>query len=576
MKVSSFFFATLREVPSDATLPSHIFLMRGGYIKPLSTGIYSFLPLGLRVIRKIEKIIREEMNALGGQEVDLPVVQTAELWSEAGRYSAIGDELLRFKDRNAHNMVLAMTHEEAITDMARYVLSSYKQLPFMLYQFKTKYRDEARARGGLIRVREFEMKDAYSFHACTEDLDKHYELEYKAYQKIFHRVGIEPVIVQSDTGIMGGKIAHEFMLDTPNGEDYLIICRTCGYQANREIAEFTRQPAGVAVNGEFPSDSPCRELEKVATPSKKTIEEVTGFLNANTESAGKCVFFEAEGHLVVAFVQGNLEISETKLRNYLKTKDLIPASDELIKASGMIPGYASPIGAKNCRVIVDIGAAESAGLIVGANEEGFHYLHCVPKRDFGDGAGAGFEVVDIAEAANGCVCSKCGKSLTETRGIELGNIFKLGTKFSENMGCTYSDEKGEVKPAVMGCYGIGVGRLMASVAENSHDDFGPIWPPEIAPFQVLIVQISNDKEVVETAEKLLKELEEAGFEVLLDDRDERPGVKFKDGDLWGIPVRIAIGKKALAQGAVEWKLRKGKEVELVKVEEVIEKVRKEY
>jgi prolyl-tRNA synthetase len=244
MKLSNFFFTTLREIPSDAQLPSHIFLMRGGYIKPLSTGIYSILPLGLRVIRKIENIIREEMNAIGGLEADLPVVQTAELWSEAGRYQTIGDELLRFKDRNAHNMVLAMTHEEAITDMARYVLSSYKQLPFMLYQFKTKYRDEARARGGLIRVREFEMKDAYSFHATTEDLDKYYELEYKAYQKIFRRVGIEPVIVQSDTGIMGGKIAHEFMLSTSTGEDYLIICKHCGYQANREIAEFKRQPAG--------------------------------------------------------------------------------------------------------------------------------------------------------------------------------------------------------------------------------------------------------------------------------------------------------------------------------------------
>jgi prolyl-tRNA synthetase len=556
MKLSNFFFTTLREVPSDAQLPSHIFLLRGGYVKPLSTGVYSILPLGLRVIRKIENIIRDEMNALGGLEADLPVVQTAELWSEAGRYQAIGDELLRFKDRNAHNMVLAMTHEEAITDMARYVLSSYKQLPFMLYQFKTKYRDEARARGGLIRVREFEMKDAYSFHATPEDLDKHYELEYKAYQNIFRRVGIEPVIVQSDTGIMGGKIAHEFMLNTPNGEDYLIICKHCGYQANREIAEFKRQPA-----------SGNSSLEKVTTPGKQTIDEVCTFLNADKKNAGKCVFFDVDGKLVVALVQGYLEVSETKLRNYLKSKVLIPASEELIRASGMVPGYASPINAKNCRVIVDIGAAESSDLIVGANEDGFHFKHCVPKRDF-----TNFEAIDIAEAAENCLCHKCEKPLSEARGIELGNIFKLGTKFSENMGCVFTDANGEVKPAIMGCYGIGVGRLMASVVENSHDDFGPIWPMSIAPFQVLIVPIAKDNAILQAAERLEKELEEQGLEVLVDDRDERPGVKFKDGDLWGIPIRIAIGKKGIAEGKVEWKLRHEKEIEMVPIENVTDKI----
>jgi len=557
MKLSNFFFTTLREIPSDAQLPSHIFLMRGGYIKPLSTGIYSILPLGLRVIRKIENIIREEMNAIGGLETDLPVVQTAELWSEAGRYQAIGDELLRFKDRNAHNMVLAMTHEEAITDMARYVLSSYKQLPFMLYQFKTKYRDEARARGGLIRVREFEMKDAYSFHATPEDLDKYYQLEYEAYQKIFRKVGIDPIIVQSDTGIMGGKIAHEFMLSTPTGEDYLIICKHCGYQANREIAEFKRQPAA----------APQQNLEKIATPNKKSIQDVCQFLNAPPENSGKCVFFDTDGKLLTAVIQGNLEISETKLRNYLKSKVLIPASEELIKASAMEPGYASPINAKNCRIILDIGAAASSDLIVGANEEGYHFKHCTPKRDF-----ANFETADIAEAAENCLCPKCEKPLSETRGIELGNIFKLGTKFSEDMGCVFTDANGEVKPAIMGCYGIGVGRLMASVIENSHDDFGPIWPMSIAPFHVLIVPIAKDGEILQVSEQLEKELAEQGIEVLVDDRDERPGVKFKDGDLWGIPIRIAIGKKGLAENKVEWKLRSSKEIEMVPVAEVAKRV----
>lgn len=562
MKLSKYFFTTLRETPSDATMPSHIFLMRGGYIKPLSTGIYSMLPMGFRVLKKIEAIIREEMVAIGGIEVDLPVVQTAELWSESGRYTAIGDELLRFKDRNQHKMVLAMTHEEAMTDLARYVLSSYKQLPFMLFQFKTKYRDEARARGGLIRVREFLMKDAYSFHATQEDLDKHYDAEYQAYLRIFRRVGIEPVVVQSDTGIMGGKIAHEFMLDTANGEDYLILCKKCGYQANREIAQFTREPHKGDVSA-MP--------EKVATPDSESIDEICKLLNVTKDATAKCVFFDFDGKLVTALVPGQLEVSEIKLHNLLKAKDLIPASDELIRKCGMVPGFASPIGAHDTRVIIDSALEDSCDLVMGANEEGFHLKHCTPKRDM-----KGYEVADIAEASEVCKCPKCGETLTETRGIELGNIFKLGTKFSESMNATFLTPDGKKLPAVMGCYGIGVGRLMASVVENSHDDFGPIWPKSIAPFQVEIVPIAKDTELIELADKFEKELSDAGFEVLVDDREERPGVKFKDADLWGIPLRIAIGKKGLAQGAVEWKPRSEKNFEMVKVEDVMNKVKEFY
>lgn len=562
MKVSNYFYTTLREVPSDANLPSHIYLMRGGYIKPLSTGIYSIMPLGLRVIRKIEAIIRKEMDAIGGLEVDMPVVQTSELWSESGRYQAIGDELLRFRDRNQHPMVLAMTHEEAVTDMARYVLSSYKQLPFMLYQFKTKYRDEARARGGLIRVREFEMKDAYSFHATPEDLDQHYELEYQAYLNIFRKVGIEPVVVQSDTGIMGGKVAHEFMLDTPNGEDYLILCKKCGLQANREIAKFARKPfVG-------PSDA---APEKVATPNQQSIEEVSTFLNVPAAQTAKCVFFDMDGKLVVAMVPGNLESSETKLRNLLKAKLLVPADENLIRASGMEPGYASPIGAKNCRVILDEALAEAKDVVMGANEAGYHLLHCTPARDI-----VGYEVADIAEAQEGCACPQCGAALSETRGIELGNIFKLGTKFSESMGALFLDAQGKSHPAIMGCYGIGVGRLMASVVENSHDEFGPLWPKSIAPFQVEIVPIAKDEPILAAAAQLEKDLQAAGFEVLVDDRDERPGVKFKDADLWGIPVRIAIGKKGLVNQEVEWKLRSEKEMQMVALADVVAKVKLYY
>lgn len=562
MKLSKFFYTTLRETPSDATMPSHIFLMRGGYIKPLSTGIYSMLPMGFRVLKKIEKLIREEMIAIGGLEVDLPIVQTADLWSESGRYTAIGEELLRFKDRNNHNMVLAMTHEEAMTDLVRYVVSSYKQLPVMLFQFKTKYRDEARARGGLIRVREFLMKDAYSFHSSQEDLDKHYDLEYKAYQNIFRKVGIEPVVVQSDTGIMGGKVAHEFMLDTPNGEDYLIICKHCGYQANREIATFKR--TAHTGNADL-------EKEKIATPNAATIDDISKLLNVEASATAKCVFFNFNGKLITALVPGNLDVSEIKLHNLLKAKDLIPADNESIEKCGMVPGFASPIGAHDTRVIVDSGLEDATDLVMGANEKGFHFKHCTPKRDFTD-----YEVADIAEASEGCKCPKCGKELSETRGIELGNIFKLGTKFSSSMGATFLTPESKSEPIIMGCYGIGVGRLMASVVENSHDEFGPIWPKSIAPFQVEIVAIAKDPELLEVADKLEKELESAGFEVLVDDREERAGVKFKDADLWGIPLRIAVGKKGLANGQVEWKPRNSKDMVLVNIADVLSKVKDFY
>lgn len=559
MKLSKYFYVTLRETPSDATMPSHIFLMRGGYIKPVSTGIYSMMPIGYRVIQKIVNIVREEMNKIGGIEVDLPVVQTADLWSESGRYQAIGEELLRFKDRNNHNMVLAMTHEEAMTDMARYVLNSYKQLPFMLYQFKTKYRDEARARGGLIRVREFLMKDAYSFHSSQEDLDKHYQEEYDAYLRIYRRVGIEPVVVQSDTGIMGGKIAHEFMLDTPNGEDYLILCKKCGYQANREIAKFTHET--------YKGDANAMP-EKVETPHCPSIEELSAFLKVDPKATAKCVFFDFEGKLITVMVPGNLDVSEIKLHNLLKAKELYPADDALIRQCGMVPGFASPIGAHDTRIIVDEALADACDLVMGANEENYHLMHCTPKRDF-----PAFEVADIAEAQGGCKCPNCGEELSETRGIELGNIFKLGTKFSESMGAKYLTAEKTTAPAIMGCYGIGIGRLMASVVENSHDDFGPIWPKSIAPFQVEIVPIGKEPELVELAEKFEKELEANGIDVLVDDRDERPGVKFKDADLWGSPVRIAIGKKGLANGEVEWKFRNEKEFTMVKVEDVIAKAK---
>jgi prolyl-tRNA synthetase len=559
MKLSQYFVQTLREAPSDALLPSHQFLVRGGYVRPLSTGIFSLYPMGTRVIRKIEDLMRREMNAINGLEVELPVVQTADLWNESGRYQAIGSEMLRFQDRNQHDMVLAMTHEEAVTDMARSILNSWRQLPFMLYQLQTKYRDEPRARGGLIRVREFTMKDAYSFHATPEDLDEYYDKVHQAYLKIFREVNIEPIVVQSDTGIMGGKVAHEYMLESQFGEDYLILCRKCGYQANAEIAQFAR----AEVKEEL------QALEKVATPGKEAVEDVVAFLGTTKDRGMKCVFFSDESgkELVVAVTLGHLEISEVKIKNHLKWSLLVPATPERIAESGMVAGYASPIGAKNCHILVDASVAKSSNLIAGANEAGYHLKNCNVGRDFSPTA-----IGDFAQADTGCACPHCSAPLEATRGIEIGNIFKLGTKFSESMGAMFLDAEGQRKPAIMGCYGIGVGRLMASVIENNHDQWGPIWPKSIAPFQVEIVTIGREDQVLETAQTLHDQLVQAGMDVLWDDRDERPGVKFKDSDLWGIPVRIAIGAKALVNNQVEWKERTNKDFELVDLSSTLAKI----
>lgn len=569
MLVSKFLLKTLRESPTGAELPSHIFLLRGGYIKQLASGLYSVLPLGKRVLAKIEAMIREEMNAVDGQEVDLPLVQPAELWMESGRYGAIGAELLRFKDRAEHHMVLAMTHEEAITDLARYMLSSYKQLPFMIYQFKLKFRDEPRARGGLVRVREFVMKDAYSFHRSEEDLDAYYSRVYQAYENIFARAGIKPIVVKSDTGIMGGKIAHEFMLETGYGEDYLIISEDGSYSANQEIAEFTRvhKPA------------PAQPIEKVATPGQKTIEEVSAFLGVKPDQTMKAVMFETEQDkrrcLVLALIRGDLEVSDVKLRNYLKVPFLLPAPDDLIRSFGIVPGYASPIGVAarpDLLVLADLSVTEGNNLVGGANEDGFHYRNVNFRRDF-QTPHAG----DFAKAQAGYLAPDGKSILRAVRGIEIGNIFKLGTKFTESMKCTYLDEEGKHQTPTMGCYGIGIGRLMAAAVENSHDEFGPIWPKEITPFHVHLLNIGREPEVMETCAKLVAEWEAQGLEVLFDDRDERPGVKFKDADLWGIPVRIAIGKKGLAEGGLaEWKPRKEKDFAKVPVGELAARLKSFY
>lgn len=572
MLVSKAMLKTLREAPSGAEMPSHIFLLRGGYIKQLAAGLYSVLPLGKRILQRIEAVIREEMEKVDGQEVDLPLVQPAELWMESGRYGAIGAELLRFKDRGEHHMVLAMTHEEAITDLARSYLSSYKQLPFMIWQFKLKFRDEPRARGGLVRVREFTMKDAYSFHRDDADLDAYYQRVYAAYQRIFERAGISPIVVKSDTGIMGGKVAHEFMLETGYGEDYLIISEDGSYSANQEIAEFHR----VHAKGD------PHPVEKVATPGKKTIEEVAAFLGVAPDRTMKAVMYEVEQEkqrrLVLALVRGDLEASDVKIKNYLKAPWLLPAQDDFIRSFGLVPGYAGPVAAgggplpdrKDLLILADLSVSEAVDLVGGANEEGFHLKHVNFRRDFHTP-----HCGDFAKAQAGYLAPDGKSTLRAVRGIEIGNIFKLGSKFTESMGCTYLDEDGKQQVPIMGCYGIGVGRLMAAAVENSHDEFGPIWPKEIAPYHVHLVNIGKEPEVMEACGRLVAEWEAAGFDVLFDDRDERPGVKFKDADLWGIPVRVAVGKKGLAEpgGLAEWKLRKDRDFSKVPLADLTAKLK---
>ena len=567
--VSKHFGKTLREAPSDAEMDCHIWLSRAGLIKRLAAGLYSIMPMGWRAIRNIEDIVREEMEAIDGQELSLPLVQPSEIWEASGRYNLIGSELVRFKDRGEHPMVLAMTHEEAVTSVAADELSSHRQLPFMLWQFQLKFRDEPRARGGLIRVREFVMKDAYSFHKDQEDLDLYYQRAYDAYVRIFRRCGIEPVIVQSDTGIMGGKVAHEFMLQSPMGEDSLILCPETGYSANAEIAVFARE----GIPGE------ALPLEKVATPGKTSIEEVTALLGVEAKNTLKMVMYGAEvgdkTEFVAVAIRGDLEVSETKVKNLLKARALYPASEEQIRAAGLVPGFASPIGMRGGILLVDLSVPVSANLVAGANEAGYHLKNANFGRDVSC-IGAFPEPVDVAQAAAGHLEIGGVHRLQAVRGIEIGNIFKLGTKFSQALDCTFQAEDKTVKPAVMGCYGIGIGRLLASVVENSHDANGIVWPKEVAPYKVHIVVLGKDPEFLTDCEALGRDLEKAGFPVLLDDRDERPGVKFKDADLWGIPVRLALGGKSREQGCFEWKARAGGDVELVPVGQILSKLQEFY
>ncbi len=565
MKMSKLVGRRIKEDPKDAKTVSHKFLIRGGYIRPVSAGIYSLLPTGERIVRKIEAIIREEKNRIDGQEVLMPVVLPADLWQESGRYESVGAELLRFRDRNEKPMILAMTHEEAIVHLVRTELNSYKQLPVMLYQIQTKYRDEARPRAGLIRTREFTMKDAYSFHTDQADLERYYARCHEAYERIFRRVGMKNVLsIESNSGMMGGKVSHEFMAICDCGEDTVITNADYSYRANREIA---------VAAWKFEKGEPL-PLEKVHTPGMKTIEEVAGFLGVKPENTGKAVFYQDAhtGELIFVLIRGDFEVNEVKLANALKVPELKFADDAAIEAAGAVPGFASPVGIDpgRARIVVDRSAAESGNLVVGANEADFHYRNFNFDRDL---AGSDCLVTDIACVREGDPCPLTGQPLQFLRGIEVGNIFQLGTKYSDAMHCDYLDRDGKSHPMVMGCYGIGVGRAMAAVIEQSCDEYGPIWPMSIAPWQVELCAINPEKEGVgEACERLYSELQAAGIEVLYDDRGEKAGSMFSDADLLGIPLRLVVSPRTLAEKQAEFKVRGSRDAERIALDAVVSHV----
>ncbi len=544
MKLKNLIGDRFKERPSDCIIDSHAFTIRGGYVKYVANGIYSLYPPMKRITKKIEQIIREEMDAIDGQEVMFPVVLPGSLWEESGRFESVGDELLRFKDRNNSQMVLGMTHEEAAVQLVREYGQTYTKYPFMIYQIQTKFRDEARPRAGLIRVREFTMKDAYSFHTSQESLEEYYDVCYKAYNRIFQRAGVpEVVAVQADSGMMGGNISHEYMLLTDAGEDSIVVCESCGYRANMEAAENIVDNAG---------GQPAGELEKVYTPDCKTMEEVTSYLNVPMEQSCKAVMYQknADDAYVVVFLRGDYEVNETKLTNYLQEK-VHPA--EITPESGIVAGFTGPYNMNGkYTVIYDVSLKGIENLMCGANEADYHYKGLNIARDLGE-----VEYVDVSKIKTGGICPHCGKKTIEVkRGIEVGNIFQLGTKYSKAMNMTFTDDEGNEKNPIMGCYGIGIGRLAASVCEVRHDDNGPIWPISIAPWQVHLCCMRVDQEECRNAaDKLYTDLMDAGVEVIYDDRDVRAGAMFADADLLGVPVRVVVGPKNLKNGQIELSTR---------------------
>jgi prolyl-tRNA synthetase len=565
MRYSRYLLPTLKEVPSEAEVPSHQLMLRAGMIRKLAAGIYSYLPYGLRSLRKVETIIREEMNRAGAIEVLLPFVQPAELWQESHRWEEYGSELARLKDRHNRDCCLGPTHEEVITDIARKEIRSYRQMPVNLYQIQTKFRDEIRPRFGVMRAREFIMKDAYSFDVDPKGSDESYQKMIEAYTRIFTRCGLKFRSVEAETGLIGGSFSHEFMVLAETGEETIVSCTRCSYAANIEKAAFRRQE----IKRQAQDEVPQKPFQKVMTPEKRTVEEVTQFLNVSPKDLVKTLIFESEKGCVAALVRGDHEINEKKLKAVWGSETLQLAGEEKVEEITLAPrGFAGPLGL-SIPILADLDVREMANFVTGANEKDAHLIHVNTGRDFQVS-----QFVDLRKFASGDRCPLCGEETRTDKGIEVGHTFKLGTKYSKVMGATFLDDQGKENEMVMGCYGIGVGRTVAAAIEQSYDQNGIIFPMPIAPFQVLILPINiNTESLKEAAEHLYQALSENGIEVLLDDREETPGVKFKDADLLGIPLRITLGEKNLKKGLIEIKKRNTGEVFLVKKEELLLKIK---
>lgn len=565
MRVSQVLIPTLREVPAEAEVVSQKLMLRAGLIRKSAAGIYTYLPLGLRILKKIEQIVREEMDAKGGQEVLLPIVQPAELWRETGRWDVYGPEMFRLTDRHEREFCLGPTHEEIVTDLVRGEVRSYKQLPLLLYQIQNKYRDERRPRFGLMRGREFVMKDLYSFDRDEVGLAESYNKMYDAYTRIFTRCGLTFRPVEADAGAIGGTGGtHEFMVLADSGEAAVVYCPDCDYAANVEKAECSPLPIeGETVTGEY---------KLVSTPDAKTIDQVSDFLGLGKHELVKSLLYQGDDQIFLVLVRGDREINEIKLNNMLGPfVNLQLATPETVRENlGCEPGFVGPINApKDLKIVADLEVPLMKKAACGANQADQHYTNVLPERDFRMD-----QIFDLRMVIAGEKCPKCGGSLVEARGIEVGQVFKLGTKYSKALNATFLDENGQEKPCVMGCYGVGVSRTIASAIEQNNDKDGIIWPIPIAPYHVILVPVSmKDSQVVETADKLYEELRNEGVEVIIDDRDERPGVKFKDADLVGYPLRVTVGSKTLAEGKVELRFRKSGEMELVKIEELTGRVK---
>lgn len=562
MLASRLYSPTLRELPSDAVVMSHKYMLKAGMMRKIANGTYAYLPLAFRSIQKVEKIIREEINKTGAQEILMPIVQPAEIWQKTGRWAVYGEEMFKLKDRHGRDYCLAPTHEELVTTLISMDTTSYKQLPVSIYQIQNKYRDEKRPRFGLMRSREFIMKDGYTFDADQEGLDKQYKLMYDAYTRIFTRCGLNFRPVIADSGAIGGNASHEFEVLADSGEADIVYCKHCDFAANIEAVEPNTIPCGIKND---------KEKEIVETPGQHTIEMVCNFLHAPIKQSVKAVVYKLDDKVVLAMVRGDHEVNEVRLQNIYGAINVGMASDEDLERVGLTAGYISPIGLKRTKdfdIICDATVMEMQDACCGANEKDKHYIHVNPKRDFGD-----VRVDTIRQIDANDVCPECGGEIVLTKGIEVGQVFKLGTKYSEKLGATYLDSNGKSHPMVMGCYGIGVTRTVAASIEQNHDDDGIIWPVAIAPYEVVIVPANNkSEEVMGAAKELYDEMEDKADEVVLDDRNERAGIKFKDADLIGYPVRVTIGKKWQQTGNVEIRLRRTGEVIEVPLEECHDKV----